>query len=487
MIRYALKIALLLSVVSPAFAQLPLPLLDGNKPKKKKPATSPAKAEAPFDHDKTYPLPVVPPLPEGEAEALSGPIGLVKFKGIVNPGMGEFTVHSIERAEREGAQAVLIELDTPGGLVSTTQTMIQAILGAKVPVIVHVTPSGAHAASAGTIITLAAHIAAMAPATRIGAAHPVTGGGEDPEEAGGKHMGRKVENDLVALVEGIATERHRNVEWAKDAVRNSVSIHAERAVELGVVDLVARDRAELFEKLEGWELMLGDRKVSLHLEGAAIVEYELTIREQVVNMLANPGIAMILGVLGLIGIMVEIYHPGGIVPGVMGVLCIICSLIAVEQLPIDLGAALLTLAGVGLLIAELYTPTYGALGILGALGLTIGLLLLVDPTQPDFAVDDSIRLGLSEVLPVVIGIVAFVGYVGFYVLKAQRMPPFTGREALVGAHGFVLKPTDPSHGMVMVDGEYWKARSVEPLLEKDEIEVVEVNGLELRVRRRSSS
>jgi len=169
------------------------------------------------------------------------------------------------------------------------------------------------------------------------------------------------------------------------------------------------------------------------------------------------------------------------------VLCIICSLIAVEQLPIDLGAALLTVAGVGLLIAELYTPTYGALGILGALGLTIGLLLLVDPSNPDFAIDDSIRLGPLDVLPLVTGMVGFVAYVGFYVLKGQRLPPSVGKEALVGAHGFVLRPTGSSEGMVLVDGEYWKARSTEPLPEKSEIEVLQVNGLILQVRKRSSS
>ena len=481
---FAVALAVCVVWASPASAQLPFPLFEKPKAKPKKPPKKDAAkkdAAAESAEPKEYKKPEPVPLPDGPAEPLSGPLALVKFDGIVNPGMGEYTVNSIARAEKTGAQAVLIELDTPGGLVTTTESIIQAILEADLPVIVYVTPSGAHAASAGTIITLAAHVAAMAPASRIGAAHPVTGGGQDPEEAGGKHMGRKVENDLSALIEGIATERNRNVEWAIDAVRQSVSVHAAKAVEIGVIDMVARSRADLLDKLDGWQLMVGTRKVELHTKGAEIVEYEQSIRERVVNFLANPGIAMILGMLGLIGIMVEIYHPGMIAPGVMGVLCVICSLIAVEQLPIDLGGGILVVAGIGLLIAELYTPTYGALGLLGVIGLTTGLLLVVDPSNPDFAIDRSFRLQWTDVLPIVLIMGLFVGYLSFFVLKSQRKPSVTGREGLIGARGFVLKPVGGGAGMVFVQGEYWKAKADRPLEEKTEIRVVEVDGLELTV------
>lgn len=437
----------------------------------------------PFDPNKTYTKPAPRVLPEGEAEVLRGPIAIVRFQGIVNPGMGSYTTSAIARAEAEGAQAVLVELDTPGGLVSTTQTMVQAILGARVPVIVWVTPSGSHAASAGTMITMAGHVAAMSPATRIGAAHPVSGDGKDPEESGGAHMGRKVENDLAAFAQSIADERGRNAEWAIDAVRHSVSITETKALEIGVIDVVAADRAELFEKLDGKVLMVGKKKVQLATKGAATVDYEPSLRERVVNLLANPGIAMVLGVLGLLGIMVEIYHPGMVAPGVMGVLCIICSLIAVEQLPIDVGGAILVIGGIGLLIAELFTPTFGLLGVLGGIGLTVGLLLVVDPAHPDYALDPSFRLGLWEVLPVVAVLGGMIGYLSWLLMSARKHKPVTGREGLIGAVGFVLKPvTAGQGGMVFVQGEYWKARAEQAIGEKAEIEVVGIDGLVLVVR-----
>ena len=471
----------LLGLSDIAQAQLPFPI-PGQAEKKSPPKQKPIKVEEekalpPKDYKKHEPK----PLPEGEVTDLSGPIVLVDFRAIVNPGMGEFTNSSISRAEAAGAQAVLIEMDTPGGLVSTTQKMVQAIMASKVPVIVFVSPSGAHAASAGTIITMSAHVAAMAPATRIGAAHPVTGGGKDPEEAGGKHMGKKIENDLAAMIEGIADERGRNAEWAIDAVRESVSVHAKRALEIGVIDMVAKDRADLFEQLEDRVIDLNGNKVRLHPKGAEIIEYELSMRERLVNMLANPGIAMILGVLGLIGVMVEVYHPGMIAPGVMGVLAIICSLIAVEQLPIDLGAAILVLGGIGLLIAELYTPTYGALGILGAIGLTIGLLLVVDPSDPDFAIDSSVRLGLAEVLPIVIGVAGFIAYISYTVVSNQGGEIVTGNEGLLGMQGVVLKTVTCNGGMVLVDGEYWKAVSSADLSPDTPVMVSKIDGLVLHV------
>lgn len=438
--------------------------------------------EQPAPPERTYTKPAAIPLPEGEAEALNGSIALVTFKGIVNPGMGSYTIAAIARAGSENMQAVLIELDTPGGLVSTTQSMVQAIMASKVPVIVYVTPSGSHAASAGTLITLSGHIAAMSPATRIGAAHPVTGSGKDPEEEGGEHMGRKVENDLAAMAEGIAKERNRNVDWAIDAVRQSVSITETKALEIGVIDLIATDREDLLEKLDGRELMVGKKKVKLATKNVTIVEMEPSLREKVLSLLANPGIAMLLGILGLIGIMVEIYHPGVIAPGVLGVLCILCSLIAMDQLPIDIGGAILVVGGIALLIAEIYATSYGALGILGGIGLTIGLLLLIDPSNPEFALDSDFRLGLSDVLPLVGILGALVAYISYAVAGAAKRKPMTGKEGLIGSTGFVLQPVDASQGMVFVQGEYWKARSNVPIAEKQEIEVVGVDGLMLDVR-----
>jgi membrane-bound serine protease (ClpP class) len=434
-----------------------------------------------------YQRPVPVDLPEGPAHVLTGTIVRVHFDGIVNPGMGEYVMSAIARAEREEAQAVLIELDTPGGLVQTTEKMVQGILAAKVPVIVYVTPSGAHAASAGTFITLAAHVAAMSPATRLGAAHPVTGGGKDPEEEGGVHMGRKVENDLVAFMEGIAKERNRNVEWAVDAVRNSVSINADRALELGVIDIVARDRKELLDALDGRQLMLGGKKVQLSTKNATVVDHQQSWRERLLNILGDPGVAMLLGLLGFIGIMIEVYHPGWIAPGVLGVLCVLTSLIAMEQLPIDIGALVLVVAGIGLLIAEIYTSTYGILGILGAIALAFGMTLLIDTADPSYLLDDSFRLSLADVIPLAAVFGGFTAYLSFVVLKKRTSKAITGSEALIGSTGFVLKTVGPSSGTVFVSGEYWRARSAETIAEKEEIEVVRIDGLELEVKRKGSS
>lgn len=456
-------------------------------PSKAEPKTEPKAEPSAEPTPKLYVKPATVALPEGPATVLSGPIAVVSFQAIVNPGMGSFVATALERAASEHAQAVLIELDTPGGLVSTTQTIVQAILASKVPVIVFVSPSGAHAASAGTMITMSGHIAAMAKATRIGAAHPVTGSGKDPESEGGKHMGEKVENDLASFAKSIAQTRNRNVEWAVDAVRRSDSITDDEALRIGVVDLVVADRAELLERLDGWELMVDRVKVRLSTKGATVVEYQPSLREKAVSFLANPGVAMILGLLGLIGIMVEIYHPGMIAPGVMGVLCMICSLIAVEQLPIDVGGGLLVLAGIGLLIVEIYTPTYGTLGILGGISLTVGLLLFVDPSHPDFAVDGSIRLGLVDVVPIVALFGGLIAYLSYVVMGNRRRAPVTGQESLVGSHGFVLKPVGPEGGMVFVQGEYWKARAPAAIAEKVEIEVVAVRGLVLEVRPRDAA
>lgn len=423
-------------------------------------------------------------LPEGPARSLSGPILVVDFDATVDPGTGEYVISTIDRASREGAQAVLIELNTPGGMVSTTEKIVRAMLRSPVPVVVFVAPSGAHAASAGTFITLAGHVAAMAPATRLGAAHPVAGSGKDVEAEGGKHMGRKVENDVVAFVEGISKERHRNVDWAIDAVRRSVAINADRALELGVIDLIARDRADLLDKLEGRQLVVGAEKVELHTRGARVVEVRPSLRAWLLDLLASPGIAMILGILGTIGILVEIYHPGMIAPGVMGVLCFICSLIAMEGLPINVGAAILVLAGLGLLIAEIHASTYGVLAVLGTIALSVGLVLLIDVGRPGYLVDESFALRPADVLPMVAILLAFILYLSLVVVRSRRKRPVTGSEGLVGQTGRVLKEVGPDGGSVFVAGTYWRARSPEVIHQEEEIEVVKVTGLELEVRRK---
>jgi membrane-bound serine protease (ClpP class) len=479
-----LLIAATLFVAGDSFAQLPN-LEPPKFEEKKKDPPDDEKDSDEKSEEKQYKKPEKKPLPEGDPEVLTGDIALVKFDGMVNPGMGEYTTGAITRAVEERRQAVLIELDTPGGLVSTTQDMVQAMLAAKIPIIVYVSPSGAHAASAGTFITLAGHIAAMAPATRIGAAHPVTGSGADPEAEGGKHMARKIENDLVAMVEGIARERNRNEEWAKDAVVNSVSATADRALELGIIDLIARDRADLLAQLDGRELMLNGKKVELQTKSAAVIEYEPPLRSWFLDLLASPGIAMILMLFGVVGIMIEMYAPGTWIPGVTGVLCLLLAFVSMDQLPIDAGGVLLILAGIAFIVIEFFTPTHGVLGVLGGFGIAAGLVLLVDVGHPDFAVDPTIRLTWLDVSPVVVTTAAMSFLFSYFAVRSRQTKPMTGSEGLIGARGRVLKPVGPSGGQVFVGGEYWQAKSSESIGANEDIEVVKVEGLSLEVRRRN--
>ena len=430
-----------------------------------------------------YPRPDPIQLPDGPGRDLSGPVRIVAFDAMVNTGMGEHVIEAIRVAETSGDQMLLIELDTPGGLVTVTQDLVKAMLAAKVPVVVYVRPSGAHAASAGTMITMAAHVAAMAPATRIGAAHPVLADGRDPEADGSKHMAAKAENDLVALAVGIAKERHRNEAWVEDAVRNSVSATADEAVALQVVDLLARDRAELFDALEGRAIVVNQEKVILHPKGAAVIDQPLALRHWLLNLLASPGMLTLLAALAFIGIMVEIYQPGMIAPGVLGVLSLLCFLIAMGQLPIDFGAGLLLLVGVGLLVAELFTPSFGILGLIGLVVLVIGMMLFVDPTDPEFAVDPSIRLSVWDVVPVAILVGGAVAYLSYFLVSQQRRLSTTGREGLVGATGHVLRAVGPAGGQVFVAGEYWQATATEELSTDTPIRVVAVHSLRLEVKR----
>ena len=449
------------------------------------PEAPPTAPEAPSEGGppKTYPKPTPVELPEGPGKDLSGPVRVVAFDGVVSRGLVDHTIDAIETAEREGDQLVIIELDTPGGAVNATQKLVKAMLSAQIPIVVHVTPKGAHAASAGTFITMAGHVAAMSPATRIGAAHPVDMFGQDPEDGAGEHMAAKVENDLVALATSIAKERHRNAAWAEAAVRYSVSITADRAVELMVVDLVAANREALLETLNGRAILLNDSKVNLQTAGAEVIVHPLSTRNQLLNLLASPLIVLFLFGLGVGGLMIEVYNPGMIVPGVMGLLAFVALFIAMDQLPISVGAGLLVLAGAALLVAETFTPTFGALGLMGIIGLTVGLLLLIDPSDPDFAIDPSVRFTMWDVLPIAGALGAIVAFMSYFVVKVQRSPSVTGSEGLVGATGTVLQPTGPSGGQVFVAGEYWQATASEALDVGTPIRVVKVANLQLLVRR----
>ena len=463
-------------LVALLLAQIPNPLLEPKFEEVKK--DEPVK-----ESTKNYVKPDKKALPEGDAEVLSGGIAMIHFDGMVTPAMGDFTMEALERAQDERKQALLIELDTPGGVVSTTQDIVKAIMKAKIPVIVFVTPSGAHAASAGTYIALAGHVAAMSPATRIGAAHPVLATGQDPEEAG-KHMARKIENDLVAMVEGIAKERNRNAEWARDAVVDSVSATADKALEIGVIEFIARDADELMKKLDGYQLMVGGTKVELRTKDVPVTKYDQTARNWLMNFLASPLVLLMLLAFGVIGLIIEVKAPGGYIFGTVGVLCLLLAIMSVGELPIDVGAVILLVAGIAMVVAEIWTPTHGALAILGGIALAIGMVFIVDLSDPDFKIDPTFRLSFIDVVPVVIAMVGFTFFLSYYAVRSKMTKPMTGSEGLIGARGKVLKPVGPTGGQVFVEGEYWQAKSSEPIAVDEDVEVVKVEGLSLEVRRK---
>ncbi len=337
---------------------------------------------------------------EGAPAAASGELFVVRIDGSINPASADYLMSAMETAEAAGAAALLIELDTPGGLVSATQDIIQAMLNASVPTIVYVTPRGATATSAGTFITLAANVAAMMPGTSIGAAHPVSlfGGGSSPAPGGqdgegaptaGKDVvGQKIENYLAAYVESIAQQRNRNVEWAVEAVRNSVAVTAETALELNVIDLVADGRAALLEAIEGKVVSVEGKDWTLAVVGAPQVEVEKTLLQAIFDFLSDPNVATILFAIGALGLYMEFQSPGLIVPGAIGVAAMILLGFALQILPFSWVGALLMLVGIGLLVAELFVASFGLLFAAGITLFLIGGSLVFDqPEVSDLTVD----------------------------------------------------------------------------------------------------
>jgi len=416
-------------------------------------------------------------------------VGLVTVSGSINPASADYLIGAIARSEEDGAAALLIELDTPGGLVTSTKDIIQAILNSRVPVIVYVAPRGAWAASAGTFITVSAHVAAMAPSTSIGAAHPVSLGGGGGGEKGSKSESEegpgfrdfsmeKAENLLAAYMETIARKRNRNVEWVVDAVRNSKAIGEDEAVELGVVDLVAEDRGQLLEAIEGREVEVAGEMMTLKLAGVAVVRIEMTPLQALFSFLADPNVAMVLFMAGLLGIYVEVNNPGLIVPGVAGGVCLLLTAIAFQILPFSWVGLILVIAGLGLLIAEIFISSYGALFAAGVLLFLLGGNMLFD--RPELS-DLSVSFW-TVLIPAVGAMAVFGGIVVFSLGRSMLVRGIAGVDEMVGMVGTACTALDPE-GRVRVRGEYWNVEAEEHVEEGESVEVVEVNGLRLRVRR----
>ena len=408
-------------------------------------------------------------------------VNLIRVAGTINPASSDFIQKAIERSAEDGAEALVLELDTPGGLVTATKDIIQAMLNARVPVIVYVAPQGAWAGSAGTFITLAGHVAAMAPGTSIGAAHPVgigTPGVPEGEGKGRDVAGEKAENLLAAFIESIARERQRNVEWAIKAVRESVAIPADRALELKVVDLIAASRDDLLTQSDGRRVRVAGQERTLEVAGAELRIIEMTPIERFFHVLASPDVAVLLLLAGLLGLYVEFTQPGLVLPGVLGAACIILAAISLQILPFSWLGLILFLAGLGLLVAEVFLSSYGLLFAIGVACLLVGGILIFDVPEVS-----DLRVSFWPVLlPAVLGMALFAAVVIFGVGRTIRRRQTAGIGELVGLLGRADTALAPE-GSVFVRGEFWRARADEPVAAGERVEVLAVDGMRLRVRR----
>ncbi len=407
--------------------------------------------------------------PAGQVAAESGKYLVVDADAPIGPGVAEMIGDALELAGRDNYQCVIIRLDTPGGLDSSMRDIIQAIYACPRPVVVYVAPSGARAASAGVMITLAADIAAMAPGTNIGAAHPVGAGGKDI----GKTMAEKVVNDMVAYGRSIAKKRGRNADWVADAVRRSVSITAGQALKKGVIDLVADNEEELIEKLEGHKVA---GKGVLHLAGARRVVFEEGIRSKILKLISDPNIAYILMMIGLAGLYFELAHPGAIFPGVVGGIAIVLAFFAFQTLPVDYAGLLLIALAVIFFILEIKVTSYGLLSVAGIVSLGLGSVMLFRDAGPFF------QPAWQVLVTTVALISAFFIAIVILVARAQMKRPLTGADGLVGEQGIVRESIGPQKpGKVFVHGELWQAESHQRLPAGSKVEIVAVNNLVLKV------
>jgi membrane-bound serine protease (ClpP class) len=396
-------------------------------------------------------------------------------RGVVNPVLASYITRGIDLARMREAEALVVELDTPGGLESSMREVIQATLASEVPVVFYVYPPGGRAASAGLFLTMAGHVAAMAPSTNIGSAHPVSGEGQPLDET----MSAKVTNDAVALIRGLAERRGRNADWAERAVRESVNVSAEEALQLKVVDLVAPDLQTLLRDIDGREVQLASGPRVLRTAGKPVETVEMGFLERLLHLLSDPTIAYILMTVGVYGLIYELASPGAILPGVAGVLALVLALYSLGTLPVNYAALVLIGFGFILMIADVtLTPGVGALAAGGLLSLLIGSLLLLYSLPP------YLTLSPFAVAGVVGTTAAFFLIVIRGVVRVSRRPPVMGGSAMVGQRGVARSEVQTSGGMVFVGGELWRARaSSGQIASGDAIEVVGLDGLTLVVRK----
>jgi len=408
-----------------------------------------------------------------QGQAASAPhVDLIVIDGSINPAVDDFIGEAIARAKAGGAQALVIQMDTPGGHLSSTQTIVKKILGATVPVIVYVAPAGAGAGSAGVFITLAGHIAAMAPGTNIGAAHPVAGGGQEIKGA----MGEKIENFAASFAETIAQQRGRNAEWAIQAVRKSVSITEKEALKKNVIDIIARDIDDLLKQADGRKVDLDGHPATLALKDVRIERHEMSLKQKILNALADPNIVYLLMMAGILGLYMEFSHPGVVFPGVAGGICLLLALAGLQVLPINYAGLALMVLGIGLLIGEAFAPSFGILGVGGIISLTLGSFFLFDTEGSDLIVDRSI------IFTAVATLGTFVLAISYLVFRSQKSKPTMGFEGLIGEIGEVRGKLGPT-GKIFVYGEYWNAEADGEIDVGEKVQVVGYEGMSLKVKR----
>jgi len=397
---------------------------------------------------------------------------LLDVDGTINPALADYIIKGMQKAEESKASCVIIRMDTPGGVVTTTKTIIKEMINSKVPIVVYVAPSGSSAASAGALITMGADVAAMAPGTNIGAAHPVGGGGQEIE----KSMSEKVINDLTAYMRGVVTKRGRNAEWAEQAIRESVSITAKEALDMKVIDLIADSVPDLLEKLDGRKIEKDSRTVVLHTKGARVERIVTGLRFKILDVIANPNIAYLLMMIGGIGILMELYNPGLIFPGVVGGISLLLALFALQVLPVNYVGIMLIILAVIMFIVELKVTSFGLLSLGAIISLTLGSIMLFETGEM------AMRVSWTVIIPTVAGVSAFFIFALGLVVKAHMKRPRTGGQGLVGEVGLALTELD-NEGRVSVHGEYWNARSDRHIPKGERVRVVNVENLRLIVTR----